>query len=93
VLDVGCGPGAITRGIAEAVGSEGRVVGVDTDTTLIETARRDHAGIDNLVFQVADALALPFDRRFDVVTAARTLQWVADPKTGIAHLCKAVKPG
>src|SRR6202008_4251909 len=39
VLDVGCGTGAITRGVAEAVGRLGRVVGVDVNASMIEKAR------------------------------------------------------
>ena len=34
ILDVGCGTGAITRGIAEAVGPNGRVVGIDSKSNL-----------------------------------------------------------
>ncbi|WP_424461000.1 methyltransferase domain-containing protein [Priestia megaterium] len=39
VLDVGCGTGTITSGIAELVGPNARVVGIDNNLTLIEKAR------------------------------------------------------
>lgn len=42
VLDVGCGTGAITRGIAEAVAPGGRAVGLDVNAGMIESARRAH---------------------------------------------------
>jgi SAM-dependent methyltransferase len=93
VLDVGCGTGAITRGIAEAVGTQGRVVGVDCDISLLEIARHENAAIPNLVFEVADAAALPFEKRFDIVTAARTVQWVNRPQVAIEHMCRAAKTG
>src|SRR5437773_4787859 len=74
VLDVGCGTGAITRGIAEAVGRHGRAVGVDVNVSMIEKARVAHRGVPGLSFEVADVHALPSDG-FDIVTAARVLQW------------------
>jgi SAM-dependent methyltransferase len=93
VLDVGCGTGAITGGIAEAVGLGGRVVGVDRDESLLELARADHAALPNLRFERGDATALPFHSEFDIVTAARTLQWIADPARAIASMKRAAKPG
>jgi len=54
VLDVGCGTGAITRGIAEAVGHEGRVVGVDVNAAMIDKARAAHGALAGLSFEVAD---------------------------------------
>ena len=45
VLDVGCGTGAITRGIAEAVGRQGRVVGVDVNGAMIARARAAHGDL------------------------------------------------
>ena len=48
VLDAGCGTGAITRGIAEAVGRHERAVGVDVNTGMIEKARAAHGGVSGL---------------------------------------------
>jgi len=93
VLDVGCGSGAITRGIAEAVGSTGVVVGVDRDRGLIERARLHGASLPNLRFEERDATGLDFDARFDVVTAARTLQWIADARAAIRGMRDAARPG
>ena len=93
VLDVGCGTGAITRGIAEAVGRDGRAVGVDVNAAMIEKARAAHGGVPGLSFEVADAGALPFDTAFDIVTAARVLQWLADPAAAVRSMTAAAKRG
>ncbi|MGO9258874.1 MAG: class I SAM-dependent methyltransferase [Bryobacteraceae bacterium] len=92
VLDVGCGTGAITSGIAEAVGALGSVTGVDRDAGLLEIARRSHAGLPNLHFEPGDATTLTFRDRFDVVTAARTLQWIADPGQAVLRMSQAARP-
>jgi SAM-dependent methyltransferase len=92
VLDVGCGTGAITVGIARAVGAGGLVVGVDRDAGLLEAARQAHQGIANLEFELADATELPFQARFDIVTAARTLQWIGEPGKAVARMKQAAKP-
>ena len=92
VLDVGCGTGAITRGIAEAVGPSGTVVGVDRDRGLIERARAAHADVSNLSFIEADITHLELDRRFDIVAAARTLQWIADVPAALRGMARAATP-
>jgi SAM-dependent methyltransferase len=93
VLDVGCGTGAITSGIAEAVGSRGMVVGLDRDRALLARATEQWASVANLSFEVGDATSLDYDARFDVVTAARTLQWIADLPAAIRRMERAAKPG
>ena len=93
VLDVGCGTGAITAGIARVVGRSGRVVGVDRDAPLLQQARLQHGNVPHLEFLQADATALPFAGEFDVVTAARTLQWVPDSGTAVACMRDALRPG
>jgi ubiquinone/menaquinone biosynthesis C-methylase UbiE len=92
VLDVGCGTGAITSGIANAVGPEGYVLGMDRDASLLELARQQHAAIPNLRFEQIDATTLSFHARFDIVTAARTLQWISDPAAAVAKMKQAAKP-
>ena len=93
VLDVGCGAGAITRGIAEAVGPEGRVVGIDISEELLALALQSHAEPANLSFEIADVTRHHYRDEFDVVTAARVLQWLADPGAALAAMVAAAKPG
>ena len=93
VLDVGAGTGAITAGIARAVGPSGSVLGIDRDETMIRLAREHHAGVANLAFELRDVLELRDDARFDVVTAARALQWIADPARALRRMHAATRPG
>jgi len=93
VLDVGCGTGAITRGIAEAVAPDGRVIGMDTNVELIAEADRLHADVPGLSFQIGDAYDLPFREEFDIVTAARVLQWLADPVMALRNMVTATRSG
>jgi ubiquinone/menaquinone biosynthesis C-methylase UbiE len=93
VLDVGCGSGAITRGIAEAVGAGGRVVGIDVSEELLERALTTHGGPPSLEFEVADVTRHGYRDEFDVVNAARVLQWLADPRAALRGMVAAAKPG
>jgi SAM-dependent methyltransferase len=92
VLDVGCGTGAITRGIAEVVGPRGRVVGVDVNASMIDKARAAHGDVPGLSFAVADIHALPSAGAFDIVAASRVLQWLADPGAALRAMTAAAKP-
>lgn len=76
VLDVGCGTGAITVGVAERVGPEGLVVGIDRDADLVARAAGRAPGMRWLRFERRDVLGLEDERQFDVVAIARTLQWI-----------------
>jgi SAM-dependent methyltransferase len=93
VLDVGCGTGAVTADIARAVGPWGTVVGIDRDPTLLQRARERHAGVPGLRFEEADVLALPAAAAFDVVTAARVLQWIARPEQALGRMVHATRAG
>lgn len=57
VADIGCGGGLTTLAAAQAVGHEGRALGVDISPELISraTARASTSGIPNVEFRCADA--------------------------------------
>ncbi|OZB98342.1 bifunctional 2-polyprenyl-6-hydroxyphenol methylase/3-demethylubiquinol 3-O-methyltransferase UbiG [Paenibacillus sp. XY044] len=97
VLDVGCGTGAITRGIAEAVGPKGSVVGVDQNPHLIVQARQEYGKIPGLSFAEGDIYSLEEALQgypaFDIVTCARLMVWLPDPLAALKAMVKAVKPG
>lgn len=94
VLDVGCSTGAITADIARAVGPNGMAVGIDRDAANLAIAIQEHSGMRNLSFEEADILTLSdtFKNRFDIVTAARTIQWISEPKRAISQMKEAAKP-
>lgn len=95
VLDVGCGTGAITAGIAERVGPGGLVVGLDRDAEHIARASGRWPAMPWLRFEVGDVLTLERVAQFDVVAVARTLQWVESDQLGAAlsSLSRALAPG
>ncbi|SES01589.1 Ubiquinone/menaquinone biosynthesis C-methylase UbiE [Gracilibacillus ureilyticus] len=92
VLDIGCGTGAITAGIAEEV-APGQVIGIDENQQFMETANDQFAAIENLRFEAKDIYKLDYENQFDVVTAARVLQWLSEPETALKKMVRATKTG
>lgn len=95
LLDVGCGPGTITIGLAERV-APGRVVGVDTSREVLLKASELAAarGVDNVLFEEGDVRALPYaDNSFDVVHAHQVLQHLSDPVGALAEMRRVLRPG
>lgn len=92
VLDVGCGTGIITYGIARSV-LTGRVVGIDISDALLNEAIEKYKDCSNLSFEKLDVFSLPYENEFDVVTASRILQWLEYPTEALKHLKKAAKEG
>ena len=95
LLDVGCGPGTITLGLASRVGDEG-VVGVDRSPEVIGEARAEAArlGRPGVRFLLGDLYALDLPgASFDVVHAHQVLQHVPDPIRALGELRRLCRPG
>lgn len=93
VLDVGCGSGTITKGISELVKENGAVIGLDPSLHLIDLAKQNFEGVENLKFIVGDINSFKHPDKFDVITSARTLQWLANPKEALKKMLKMLKTG
>jgi SAM-dependent methyltransferase len=93
VLDVGCGSGAITKGMAEHVGSNGCVIGIDTSSELIEQARLSHKDLTNLSFEKQSIFEYQPAEQFDLIASARTLQWLNNPMEALTKMRSLLKPG
>lgn len=95
VLDVGCGPGTITVGLAAAV-APGEVVGVDRASRSLEQAQAlaTERGVANARFESADLHALPFpDASFDAAFLHAVLEHVPDPVAALRSVVRVVRPG
>jgi ubiquinone/menaquinone biosynthesis C-methylase UbiE len=92
VLDIGCGPGSITMGVANVV-TPGEVIGTDPSGYSIDEASRNarDAGIENVKFEVdttgwGNRIDFP-DNTFDVVYCNTVMHFFIDP----IHVLKEMK--
>jgi ubiquinone/menaquinone biosynthesis C-methylase UbiE len=97
VLDVGCGFGATTAAVAQAVGPSGRVVGIDISAPMIERARARLAqsanGTAPVELVVGDAQSDDLRGPHDAVVSRFGMMFFADTPAAIAHISGAVRPG
>jgi SAM-dependent methyltransferase len=90
VLDVGCGPGNITRALAGAAG-DGLVVGLDASRTMLAQAAREPGAI---AYVRADAADLPFrDGAFDAVCCFAALYLIERPDEALSEIARVLAPG
>ncbi|RKR73602.1 methyltransferase domain-containing protein [Frondihabitans australicus] len=75
VVDLGCGPGSLTRTLAERW-PDAEVVGVDSSLDMIRQARSQADLPPNLSFVIGDIASWEPGPRDDVVVTNAALQWV-----------------
>jgi SAM-dependent methyltransferase len=96
VLDVGCGCGATTLALAEAVGPTGRVVAVDVSQPMLDRARERaaRAGLgDRIEFRLDDAQTAKLEPgAYDVLFSRFGVMFFADPVAAFANLHGALAP-
>jgi demethylmenaquinone methyltransferase/2-methoxy-6-polyprenyl-1,4-benzoquinol methylase len=93
-IDIATGTGKVAVGLADAVGTFGRVVGVDVSKAMIELARAAHADRVELQFVVGNALDLPAeDATFDAATIAFGMRNLPDYERGFAEMRRVLRPG
>jgi ubiquinone/menaquinone biosynthesis C-methylase UbiE len=91
ILDVGCGPGGVTKDIANH--TNGEVYAIDDSPDMIENARKVLQG-HAVKLCVGDAQHLPFkDELFDISICNLVLMWAPNPQQVIKEMTRVVKKG
>jgi SAM-dependent methyltransferase len=91
-IDVCCGSGIVTEAIVEGCAPE-KIAAVDASSAQIEFAR-PHRAHPNVTFEVADAMALPFeDASFDAAVCGLGLNYFPDPSRGVAEMRRVTRAG
>ena len=96
VAEIGSGGGAVSRGIAERVGSTGSVVGLDLspDLTALAAERAAAAGLANATYLAGDAgSATPPGAPFDRLMSRFGIMFFPDPPAAFAGLRKLLRAG
>ena len=95
VLDIGSGAGDVALTLAEIVGNDGSVVGVDVNAEILETARSraETAGVTNVEFIAGDARTLDLPDDFDAIVGRLVLMYMAEPGDALRQLATRLRPG
>jgi SAM-dependent methyltransferase len=96
-LDVGCGVGLYAMWLAEAVGVQGQVTGIDHVAERIDAAKRlvgTTLAPGRLTFQQGEGTAIAeADQTFDWVWCADVLHHIDDPVVALKEFARVVRPG
>jgi SAM-dependent methyltransferase len=88
VLDVGCGPGALTTELVTRLGPD-NVAAVDPSEPFVAAARERHPGV---LVERASAESLPFpDDAFDAALAQLVVHFMTDPVSGLEEMARVTR--
>jgi arsenite methyltransferase len=94
VLDIGSGPGLLAYDMAVAVGSEGRLCGVDVSPAMVAMSRKRCSGQPWAEFQTVDAIDLPYpENNFDAAVSTQVYEYVRDVPAALCQLHRILRPG
>jgi ubiquinone/menaquinone biosynthesis C-methylase UbiE len=95
VVDIGCGTGLNFALLQEAVGPEGKIIGVDLTDAMLDQARQrttEHRW-NNVELVQSDATQYEFPRQVNGIISAFALTFIPDCSWVIQNGCKVLAPG
>jgi SAM-dependent methyltransferase len=93
IVDVGCGSGATTIALAQKVGPNGHVLGIDISAPMLARARQLSPNGAPVEFVLADATIYPFEpASFDLLASRFGVMFFAEPALSFANMRKALRP-
>jgi len=92
IVDIGCGAGQAVLQLAERVGPDGEVIGVDIARSLIKRARLRAAGLQHVRFMECDATHIPLpERSVDAIFSRFGVMAFADPIAAFSNFHRLLK--
>ena len=93
VLELACGTGIVTRHLRATLPAAATLVATDLNEAMVSYAR-ESVPLPGIVWQTADAQALPFaDESFDVVVCQFGIMFLPDPARGFGEAYRVLAPG
>jgi SAM-dependent methyltransferase len=94
-LDIGCGCGATTIALAQAVGASGAVLGIDLSAPMLGRARErlDALGLDTATLERADAQQVELPPVHDLAISRFGVMFFDDPVAAFTNLRRGLRDG
>ena len=95
ILDLGCGTGELSAYLAELVGPNGYVVGVDPDLNRLKLAQEAHREIENLSF--LEGSSDNFEgigcEKYDIIFSNHAFHWIPNQQEAFKNMVSSLKAG
>jgi len=93
VLEIAAGTGVLTRALVQTLPKSVGITATDLNPAMLDRAK-SHAGMEDIVWQEADALALPFsDKLFDYVVCQFGVMFFPDKVAAFREARRVLRPG
>jgi ubiquinone/menaquinone biosynthesis C-methylase UbiE len=94
VLEIACGTGIVTRRLRDALPTTTEIVATDLNSDMFEFAKAKFRDHENVIWQQADASALPFpDCSFDAAVCQFGVMFVPDKAAAMREACRVLRSG
>ncbi len=94
ILEVACGTGIATNHFRKASPETAVILATDLNGAMIEHAQKKQGHLPGVTFEIADAMALPFeDLEFDLVLCQFGIMFFPDKLKALTEMSRVLKPG
>jgi ubiquinone/menaquinone biosynthesis C-methylase UbiE len=93
LLDLGCGTGWAVRYVARKMNENGKFVGIDISGAMIDKAKVNSIGLQNVEFYKANSEDLPFPNNyFETIICSNSFHHYLHPEIVLCEVKRTLKP-